>query len=170
MIRACTEAEFKTVLDTINDGAKAYRGVIPADRLGDPYLSAEALRREMDAGVQFWAATEDDAVLGVMGVQPAQDVTLIRHAYVRTASQGRGMGGKLLAHLRASRTTPVLMGAWADAVWAIRFYQRHGFRVVGPETKVRLLRQYWTVPERQIETSVVLADAAWWAAQGDGSA
>ncbi len=165
MIRACTDADFATILATINDGAEAYRGVIPADRLSDPYMSAEALRHELAAGVQFAADVDDRTALGVMGVQPVQDVTLIRHAYVRTASQGLGVGSRLLAHLRATSTRPVLMGAWADAVWAIRFYERHGFRMVGPQTKARLLRQYWTVPERQIETSVVLADASWWATQ-----
>lgn len=168
MIRACTDADFEAVLNTINDGAKAYRGVVPPDRLPDPYMSEEALRHELNAGVRFFAETEQGGVLGVMGVQPVQDVTLIRHAYVRTASQGMGVGSRLLDHLRATTERPVLMGAWADAAWAIRFYERHGFRRVGPETKVRLLRRYWTVPERQIDTSVVLADAAWWENESAG--
>ena len=169
MIHPCTAADLEAILATINDGAEAYRGVIPADCLPSPYMSAAALRHEMDAGVEFWSHTEGGAVLGVMGVQPVQDVTLIRHAYVCTASQGRGVGGSLLAHLRATTSRPVLMGAWADATWAIRFYGKHGFRVVGPSTRVRLLRTYWTVPDRQIEASVVLADARWWQTQGSAS-
>ena len=169
MICACIEGDFEAILGTINDGAEAYRGIVPSDRLPEPYMSAEALRHELGAGVQFFAEMEQGAVLGVMGIQPMHDVTLIRHAYVRTASQGTGVGSRLLAHLRAASTRPVLMGAWADATWAIRFYERHGFRLVGPQTKARLLRRYWTVPDRQIETSVVLADAAWWAGEPAGN-
>ena len=125
-------------------------------------MSAESLRHEIAAGVGFSAETENGVLLGVMGIQSVQDVTLIHHAYVRTANQGRGTGGRLLAHLHSTTVRPDLIGAWDDATSAIRFYQKHGFRVVGPQTKVRLLRQYWTVPDRQIETSAVLADAAWW--------
>lgn len=168
MIRPCTEADFNAILATVNDGAQAYRGIIPPDRLTDPYMSADALRRELEAGVRFSVETNDEQVLGVMGIQPVQDVTLIRHAYVRTACQGLGVGSRLLQHLRATASRPVLMGAWADATWAIRFYERHGFRTVGPQTKVRLLRRYWTVPQTQIETSVVLADEAWWSSQSTG--
>ncbi len=170
MIRPCIDADFETILHTINDGAEVYRGVIPPDRLPSPYMSAESLRHEIAARVEFFVDTEDGAVLGVMGIQSVQDVMLIRHAYVRTASQNRGVGGRLLAHLHSTTAKPVLMGAWADATWAIRFYQRHGFRVVGPQTKVRLLRTYWTVPERQVQTSVVLADATWWHNQPSASA
>ena len=169
MIRACDGNDFDAILATINEGASAYRGVIPADRLADPYMSAEALQHEIDSGVRFWAGTDGASVLGVMGVQPVQDVTLIRHAYVRTEAQGRGVGSRLLAHLRAMTSRPVLMGAWADAMWAIRFYERHGFRMVDPKTKGELLRRYWTVPERQIDTSVVLADERWWALQKGGT-
>ncbi len=169
MIRPCTGADFDIILATINDGAEAYRGVVPPDRLPSPYMSAEGLQHEIAAGVEFYADTEDDTILGVMGIQPVQDVTLIRHAYVRTASQGRGVGGRLLAHLHSTTDRPVLIGAWADATWAIRFYGKHGFRVVGPHTKVRLLRQYWTVSDRQIEASVVLADATWWRTQATAS-
>jgi len=109
----------------------------------------------------FWGYEETGTLVGVMGLQQVQDVTLIRHAYVRTSSQKRGIGAHLLSHLRELAKGPVLIGTWADAVWAIRFYERFGFQIVGPQEKNRLLKKYWTVPERQIQTSVVLADSKW---------
>lgn len=170
MIRPCTQDSFATILAVINEGAEAYRGVIPQDRLRFPYMSAPELEHEIDTGVQFSAAEENGETLGVMGVQRVQDVILIRHAYVRTAFQGRGIGSMLLMHLLAGNDRPVLIGAWAAATWAVRFYERHGFRTVDPMMRVRLLQQYWTVPERQIETSVVLADERWWQAQEQSTA
>ncbi len=161
MIRPCHEDDFEAIYEIINDGASVYRGVIPEDRLRDPYMSREELRHEMDDGVVFSGFEEDGALLGAMGVQYVQDVTLIRHAYVRTAAQGRGVGGALLEHLRPLARGPLLIGTWAASYWAIGFYERHGFRVVTPAEKDVLLRRYWKVPERQIETSVVLADATW---------
>jgi GNAT superfamily N-acetyltransferase len=157
MIRRCDNRDFESIRAIINDGAQAYRGVIPPDRWTDPYMSSEHLQHEIDAGVVFWGDEETGALVGVMGVQDVQDVTLIRHAYVRTSSQGTGIGGRLLAHLLEGTNRPVLIGTWADAVWAIRFYEKHGFRVVAADEKDRLLKKYWTIPERQIETSVVLA-------------
>ena len=124
-------------------------------------MSREELREEIGAGVVFWGYQEGGSLAGVMGIQRVQDVTLIRHAYVRTGSQRQGIGSALLAVLHTQTDRPVLIGTWSDAEWAIRFYERHGFRRVTPEEKDRLLRTYWTVGERQIETSVVLADAAW---------
>ena len=124
-------------------------------------MPKEELRHEIDAGVVFWGYEEEGELLGVMGIQPVQDVTLIRHAYVRTAQQNRGIGGKLLAHLRTRTDRPILIGTWADAVWAVRFYEKHGFRMVSPEEKNRLLIKYWSIPERQVETSVVLAEKKW---------
>ena len=159
MIRRLTDSDLETIFTVINDGAAAYRGVVPDDRLGDPYMSSEALQGEIEAGVVFWGHDEAGEVAGVMGLQEVQDVTLIRHAYVRTDVQGRGIGGALLKHLESMTALPVLMGTWAAATWAIRFYERHGFRLVSPAEKDRLLRRYWAIPERQIETSVVLADA-----------
>ncbi len=162
MIRRCLLAEAEAICAIINEGATAYRGVIPADRLHDPYMPLEELRREIEAGVEFWGEEQKDGALaGVMGIQQVQDVTLIRHAYVRTAMQGAGVGSRLLSHLRSTTDRPILIGAWADAAWAIRFYGKHGFRQVDESTKTRLLRRYWKVPDRQIETSVVLADTAW---------
>jgi GNAT superfamily N-acetyltransferase len=161
MIRRCEERDFEPIWSIINDGAQAYRGIIPADRWADPYMCREKLRHEIDDGVVFWGYEESGALAGVMGLQGVENVTLVRHAYVRTGSQKQGIGAQLLAHLRALASGPVLIGTWADAIWAIRFYQKHGFQLVDLEEKNRLLKKYWTIPERQIETSVVLADTVW---------
>ena len=159
MIRPCASADFPTIREIINDAAVAYRGVIPADRWHEPYMPADELRREIAAGVRFWGFEESGQLVGVIGLQHVQDVALIRHAYVRTECRSRGIGGKLLAHVREQTERPILIGTWAAAVWAVRFYEKHGFRLVTPERKVELLRRYWSIPERQIETSVVLAEA-----------
>ncbi len=161
MIRQCDNTEFEMIYEIINDAAQAYKGVIPADCWKEPYMSEDELRHEMDEGVVFWGYEEDGELVGVMGIQQVQDVTLIRHAYVRTAKRNQGIGGILLSYLREQTTRPILIGTWADAVWAIRFYEKHGFRLVSSEEKDRLLRKYWSIPERQIETSVVLADQKW---------
>ena len=161
MIRLCGERDFEPIWAIVNDGAQAYKGIIPADRWAEPYMSKEELRHEIDDGVIFWGWDEAGALEGIMGLQQVQDVTLIRHAYVRTSRQKRGIGGHLLSHLRELASGPVLIGTWADAVWAIRFYERYGFQLVGIQEKDRLLKKYWTVPERQIDTSVVLADSNW---------
>jgi GNAT superfamily N-acetyltransferase len=161
MIRLCRNEEFDDIWSIINDGAKAYRGVIPPDRWSDPYMSREKLQAEIEDRIAFWGYEEEGELQGVMGIQEVQDVTLIRHAYVRTEHQRKGVGQKLLAHLSRLASGPLLIGTWADATWAIHFYERNGYRKVGPDEKNRLLKKYWTVPERQIETSVVLADAKW---------
>jgi GNAT superfamily N-acetyltransferase len=145
----------------INDGASAYRGKIPADCWKEPYMPAAELEEEMAAGVVFWGCEEAGKLMAVMGLQDAADVTLIRHAYTRTSHQGCGLGSALLRHLRAQTTRPVLIGTWKAATWAIRFYEGHGFRLVSEAEKRSLLQRYWTVPERQIQESVVLADARW---------
>jgi len=159
MIRPAKDRDFEDIFTIINDGAQAYKGIIPADRWHDPYMPREELRDQIDAGVEFWVYQEGAETIGVMGIQHVQDVTLIRHAYVRTASRSRGIGGQLLQHLRTIANGPILIGTWADAAWAVGFYRKHGFRVVSHEEKERLLRRYWKIPERQIETSVVLAEA-----------
>ena len=161
MIRPCDQADLEAICHIINDAAQAYRGIIPADRWKDPYMSIEELAHEIKAGVTFWGYEEKGGLLGLMGMQPVGDVTLIRHAYVLTTHRGQGIGGKLLAHLHALATSPILIGTWADATWAVRFYEKHGFHVVSHDEKERLLRTYWTIPERQVETSVVLAEAKW---------
>ncbi len=158
MIRSCQEDEFETIWEIINDGARAYKGIIPADRWREPYMPPEELRHEMDEGVRFWGYEDEGCLVAVMGIQEVQDVTLIRHAYVRTGQQSAGIGGRLLAFLREKACGPVLIGTWASSVRAIQFYQRHGFRVVSEEDKERLLRRYWDIPQRQIETSVVLVE------------
>lgn len=161
MIRQCHDSDFATIHAIINDSAEAYKGVIPADCWNEPYMSEDELRTEMDEDVLFWGYEEEGELIGVMGIQHVQNVTLIRHAYVRTVKRGQGIGEKLLSFLRKQTTRPILLGTWADADWAIRFYEKHGFRLVSPQEKDRLLRKYWTVPDRQIETSVVLADEKW---------
>ena len=165
MIRRCDERDFELIRAIVNDGAQAYSGIIPADRWAEPYMSEEKLRHEMDDGVVFWGWEEAGILAGVMGLQQVQDVTLIRHAYVRTGSQKQGIGGRLLTHLQGLASAPLLVGTWADAVWAIRFYERYGFQLVGQMEKERLLKKYWTVPDRQSETSVVLVDVRWSEAQ-----
>ena len=157
MIRRCRDDERAAILEIVNAAAEAYRGVIPADRWHDPYMPAEQLDEEIAAGVEFWGHEADGELNGVMGIQPLEDVDLIRHAYVKPGSQRGGIGGTLLDHLMRMATKPVLVGTWAAAEWAIAFYRRHGFVQVSPEEKTRLLRTYWSIPERQVETSVVLA-------------
>lgn len=157
MIRRCTDPDLPAMLAIINDAAQAYRGVIPADRWHEPYMPAEELAAEIAAGVVFWGCENDGRLVGVMGLQPVQDVALIRHAYVATAARRGGIGGELLRPLLAQSDRPVLVGTWAAATWAIRFYERHGFTLVAPDEKARLLATYWSIPERQVDTSVVLA-------------
>jgi GNAT superfamily N-acetyltransferase len=156
MIRPCNEGDFDDIWTIINDGASAYRGIIPADRLSEPYMTREKLRHEIEDGVVFWGEEEGGALQAVMGIQDVLDVTLIRHAYVRTSKHRCGFGSKLLRHLQALTKRRVLIGTWADASWAIDFYTKHGIRLAPSEEKDRLLRKYWKVPARQIETSVVL--------------
>jgi GNAT superfamily N-acetyltransferase len=155
--RPCRDDERDEILAIINAAAEAYRGVIPADRWHEPYMSSDELQREIAAGVRFSAFVADERLTGVMGVQSVGDVDLIRHAYVRPDSQRGGVGAALLRYLRDASARPMLVGTWAAAGWAISFYRRHGFELVSPERKTELLRRYWTIPERQIETSVVLA-------------
>jgi GNAT superfamily N-acetyltransferase len=155
-VRQCADAEQEAILQIINSAARAYAGVIPADRWRDPYMPASELNAEMAAGVTFWGFESDGALLGVMGIQAVQDVDLIRHAYVLPDHQGRGIGAVLLTHLRALSDRRMLVGTWAAADWAIRFYQRYGFELVPRGQIAPLLRRYWAIPDRQIETSVVL--------------
>jgi GNAT superfamily N-acetyltransferase len=161
MIRRCRDADTPAVHEIINDAAQAYKGVIPADRWHEPYMALEALRREIADGVEFWGDEVDGVLLGVMGIQHRGEVDLIRHAYVRSHARRRGVGARLLAHLMATARKPLLIGTWADARWAVQFYEKNGFRLLSREETGRLLRRFWNVPERQIETSVVLASPAW---------
>ncbi len=159
MIRRCVDTDFPAIEAIINTAAEAYRGVIPPDCWHEPYMTVSALRTEIDAGVEFWGWDESDALIGIMGIQRVRDVTLIRHAYVQTMDQGRGIGGALLTTLAEQTIGPLLVGTWATAQWAIRFYERHGFRLVSPAEKDTLLSAYWSIPSRQQEASVVLVYA-----------
>jgi N-acetylglutamate synthase-like GNAT family acetyltransferase len=161
VIRPCADQDLEAVLEVINDAAQAYKGVIPKDRCKDPYMPHEELKREVEHGVRFWGFVQDGRLLGVMGLQDVEDVTLIRHAYVRSTHRRRGIGGRLLNELRSQATRPLLVGTWATAHWAIEFYRQHGFELIPRDQVPRVLRRYWSVPDRQIETSVVLAEKAW---------
>jgi N-acetylglutamate synthase-like GNAT family acetyltransferase len=157
MIRPCTVSDVPDIFAIVNAAARAYHGVIPADRWHEPYMPLAELREEIRRGVEFWGCEEDYRLVGVMGMQTVRDVTLIRHAYVKTAMRRRGIGGKLLHHLLKRIEGRILVGTWQAADWAVRFYEQHGFKLVGEEEKNRLLGTYWQIPERQIETSVVLS-------------
>lgn len=157
-LRRCSEHEHTTILTIINAAAEAYRGVIPTDCWHEPYMPQAELEAEIRAGVTFWGYENRGELVGVMGIQSVRDVDLIRHAYVRPDMQGHGIGAALIAHLRHLSSRRMLVGTWAEASWAIRFYQRNGFELIEPEQTASLLRTYWTITPRQIETSVVLAD------------
>jgi GNAT superfamily N-acetyltransferase len=157
MIQKLTNADFQTILNIVNDAAIAYKGKIPADRWKEPYMPTQELEEEIQRGVQFYGWTENEIVIAVMGIQRIGDVTLIRHAYTLTSHQRRGFGEKLLNYLLSlAQTRKILVGTWASAPWAIGFYEKHGFRLVSTEEKNNLLHKYWNIPERQVETSVVL--------------
>jgi GNAT superfamily N-acetyltransferase len=155
-IRSCRDDERAAILKIVNDAAEAYRGLIPADRWREPYMPPGELDDEIAAGVAFWGYESDGALVGIMGIQPVRDVDLIRHAYVSPDSQGHGVGSALLEHLTGDAQRRILVGTWAAAHWAIRFYRRHGFELTTPEQTAALLKTYWTIPDRQAETSVVL--------------
>ena len=165
-IRRCGEGDVAAILEIVNDAARAYRGVIPADRWKEPYMPEAELRHEIAAGVAFWGCEAEGRLVGVMGLQDVKDVTLIRHAYVRTVLRQGGIGSRLMRHLHAATRRPTLVGTWAAATWAVRFYEKHGFQLIDAATKDRLLRTYWSIPARQVDTSVVLADPRWWATAG----
>ena len=159
-IRTCRNGDREAIFEVVNAAAEAYRGVIPADRWHEPYMPMSELEEEIAAGVAFWVYEDAGELVGAMGIQDLGEVELIRHAYVLPGLQGRGIGSALLERITAAATRPLLVGTWAAAEWAIRFYERHGFEYVGPERTAELLRAYWNIPERQIETSVVLAQRA----------
>jgi len=161
MIVQSNKNDLTAILDIINDAARAYNGIIPGDRWHEPYMSKQELQNQIDDGVQFWSYRDNEIIVGAMGIQEKSDVTLIRHAYVKTIARNKGIGGKMLDHLCQLTVKPILVGTWADATWAINFYKKHGFNLVCFEDKEHLLRKYWAIPVRQIETSVVLASSNW---------
>jgi len=163
MIRQCHHQDFEILYAIINEAAQKYKGVIPDDCWKSPYMPEDELKHEIDAGVVFWGFEAQGELIGVMGVQQIQDVTLIRHAYVRPAQQHQGIGKQLLGELCRRTDRPMLIGTWADAAWAIRFYEKHGFKRVPPREKDRLLKKYWSISARQVETSIVLADKRFFA-------
>ncbi|MGA2801978.1 MAG: GNAT family N-acetyltransferase [Verrucomicrobiota bacterium] len=156
MIRPCTDSDVPSIFAIVNDAAQAYKGVIPSDRWHEPYMPMEELKEEIAHGVKFWGYEDGGQLIGVMGMQQVKDVALIRHAYVKTEMRNRGIGGKLMAYLLGQTDGKILVGTWKAASWAVKFYQNHGFQLVSGEEKDRLLKTYWNIPERQIETSVVL--------------
>src|SRR6185436_7918834 len=161
MIRDSRADDLETILTIVNDAAQAYRGIIPADRWHEPYMPREELVREIADGIHFWIAETDGRATGVMGIQDKGEVALVRHAYVSTALQRKGVGATLLKRVQGLTTKPMLIGTWRDATWAIAFYQRNGFTLLSDGAKEILLRRFWSIPARQIETSVVLADQRW---------
>ena len=157
MISKLATSGFQAILTVVNDAAIAYKGKIPSDRWKEPYMSAQELKEEIEGGVQFYGLKDNNVLVAVMGIQLVKDVTLIRHAYVLTSYQRKGYGGKLLKHLLAlAETSTLYVGTWEAADWAIKFYQKNGFKLVSKEEKNKLLKKYWSIPERQVETSVVL--------------
>ena len=165
LIRKSRKEDFEAILAIVNDAAQAYQGVIPDDRWHEPYMTAEELRSEIADSVVFWVAENGGGVVGVMGLQDKGDVALVRHAYVGTMHQRKGIGTNLLRHVEALTDKPILIGTWMAASWAFDFYRRNGFTVLPDKEKDRLLRTYWSIPERQIELSVVFADQRWMAIQ-----
>jgi GNAT superfamily N-acetyltransferase len=159
-IERCGPDEVPEILSIVNEAAEAYRGAIPPDCWQQPYMPLEELRHELAEGVEFWGLREGKRLVGVMGLQDVGDVALVRHAYTRTSAQGKGIGTALIAHLLSLTDRPVLVGTWKAATWAVRFYQRRGFRLVSEEEKAKLLRRYWKISDRQLEESVVLSLAA----------
>jgi N-acetylglutamate synthase-like GNAT family acetyltransferase len=161
VIRKSEHKDFPAVLTIVNDAARAYRGVIPADRWHEPYMSADELEKEIADGVIFWVANQDARLSAVMGIQDKEDVALVRHAYVAPTAQRSGVGTKLLQYVEGLVDKPILIGTWAAASWAIEFYRRNGYTLLTRRQIDRLLRTYWSILERQVETSVVLADRRW---------
>jgi len=160
-IRPCRAADEPQIFAIINDAAQAYKGIIPADRWHEPYMPLQELKEQIAQGIVFWGHESDGKLDGVMGIQDRGDVTLVRHAYVLSSKRKSGIGTRLLAHLETLTAKPVLIGTWAAADWAIRFYEKNGYRLLSRPETGRLLRQYWTIPQRQVETSVVLANSKW---------
>lgn len=157
MIRKLTDADFQTIYAIVNDAAVAYKGKIPSDRYHEPYMPKEELRGEIEAGVQFYGVTINSELAAVMGIQRVKDTTLIRHAYTLTKHQRMGLGEQILNYLmNLAETDCVLIGTWQDAPWAIHFYQKHGFKLLSKTETHKLFKKYWNIPDRQVETSVVL--------------
>jgi GNAT superfamily N-acetyltransferase len=161
LVRKSVDADLQAIFAVVNAAAQVYGGVIPPDRWHEPYMPRDELISEIAHGIVFWVAEEEGVLLGIMGIQDKGPVALVRHAYVAPSAQRKGIGTRLLRHVQGLTDKPILIGTWADASWAIAFYRRNGFTLLPGHVKDRLLRTYWSIPERQIETSVVLADGRW---------
>jgi GNAT superfamily N-acetyltransferase len=155
-IQMCSTSEHHAIGLAINDASKAYHGVIPADCWKSPYMSEAELEAEIADGVLFWGLSVRSVLVGVMGLQHRDGVDLIRHSYVRRSWQGKGIGCALLAEVERHSKTQILVGTWAQATWAIGFYQANGYRLLDNSNKRVLLEQYWQIPARQARASVVL--------------
>jgi GNAT superfamily N-acetyltransferase len=154
MIKKLSLKDSSIIYEVINEAARAYRGIIPEDCYHEPYMSKEELRREMGS-MTFFGWDQGGKTIGVIGFQPIKDITLVRHTYVLPGYQRKGIGKKLLNQVKQmTKTKQLLVGTWADAIWAIQFYRKHGFELM-PE-KDELLSKYWDVPRHQVENSVVL--------------
>ena len=165
LIRRSVDADVPAMLAIINDAARAYRGVIPTDRWHEPYMPADDLAKEIADGVVFWVAEQEGRLSAVMGIQDKGDVALVRHAYVASTTQRTGIGTAMLRHVEKLTDKPILIGTWASASWAVDFYLRNGFSLLPTSESSRLLKTYWSIPARQIETSVVLANGRWMESQ-----
>lgn len=162
MIRSASDSDFDDIYKIINDAAIAYKGIIPEDRWHEPYMSKQELKLQIKEGVQFTCFVDDsDEIIGVMGIQDMVDVDLVRHAYVRTKKRNSGIGSILINRLISRSSKPILIGTWKAASWAISFYEKHGFQLVSEEEKNSLLKKYWNIPDRQVQTSIVLANSAY---------
>jgi len=168
MIRKATAEDFEEIFNIINDAAIAYKDVIPSDQWHEPYMTREELQSQIEEGVRFSCYMENNEIVGVMGIQDKSDVALIRHAYVRTKQRKKGIGTLLLQELIKDAKKPILIGTWKAADWAIRFYEKHDFRLMEEEEKNRILKKYWTIPDRQVEASVVLVDIKYRKSPGSG--
>ena len=170
MIRESRDEDLATILAIINDAAQVYRGVIPADCWHEPYMPRDELVKEIADAIRFWVTEESGRLTGVMGIQDKGEVALVRHAYVEPTMQRKGVGASLLRHVQSLTSKPILIGTWRDATWAIAFYQRNGFTLLSDSDKDALLRRFWSIPARQAETSVVLADRRWMERAASGTA
>ena len=157
MIKEYTKSDSFKILYVINNAAIRYKGIIPDNCWHEPYMSKEELANEFADGVRMFGYNHNDQLIGVIGVQEIKDVTLIRHAYTLVAHQGKGIGSTLLKYLlKRNKNSRLLVGTWKDAVWAIRFYEKFDFILHTKKQTVLLLKKYWKIPLKQIETSVVL--------------
>ena len=157
MITEYTKSDISNILAVINDAALKYKGIIPDNCWHEPYMTERKLVNEFTNGVRMFGYKKNNILVGVMGIQKLKNITLIRHAYTLTSYQGTGIGKSLLQYLlEINQNSCLLVGAWKDAAWAIKFYKKFGFVLHTKEKTKQLLKKYWRIPSKQIENSVVL--------------